>query len=514
MMRRLLVVSFSLANLCYLRIWGEMLILRPQDAFYQRNPPGPSQYLAAICGVTILAALVVLCCLVLRKAHPWMKSAWFIALTLISANAIRALLAPYFPVLRSGLFRFVSPQVAFWLAMVAFGGGCYLVFRFPVLVGSAGAFIATLFAPFMFVTFGESVLQILRFNSKGAQDKPFAPRLPTNPRQRVVWVIFDELDYHFSFVARPELIQMPNFDRLCSHGLCASNAIPPSDATTVSMPALIYGQNVRSTRALSAERFLLELADGSSPFFGDPPNVFSRARASGFNTAVVGWYLPYCRTLNESLSDCWWYPMENLGNSSGHTFAEALLRQPRSLLETPLFSPFGQSMVTRAHAAVFEELLVRAKKMASDPALGLVLVHFNIPHAPYFYSRATGKFDRANSLGGYTDALALVDRTFGELQVAMEAAGTWAHSSVLISADHWFRSSPEVKGKRDLRVPFLLHLAGADDAMSFHGEFETVLSADLILNILHGEIRTHRQAADWIAKNASGSVSAHVRTLQ
>lgn len=510
-MRKLLVASFSLANFCYLRVWSELLSLRPQDTFYRDHGPRPFQYAAAICGVTLLGPLIFFGSVLLRKAPGWVKSIWFIALALVAANGVRSLLSPYFPVLRSGLFHLVSPQAALWLAIAAAICCCYLILRFSERIGRVAAIVATVFAPFLFITFGESALQIVRHNPDDPPDEYAGPRVATHSETRVLWVIFDELDYRLAFPSRPASISLPNLDRLCAQSLCASNAFPPADSTVISMPALIYGRMLKSTRPMSANRLRMEFPDGGTLRFGKPPNVFSRARAAGFNTAVVGWYLPYCRTLTDSLTDCWWSPIENQEGWMGDTFTEAFVRQPRSLLESSVFSPFGQSLVSHAHASVFSESLDHAKKMGADSQLGLVLIHFNIPHPPYFYNQRTGKFDRVNSLGGYADTLALVDHAFGELQAAIEKSGAWNHTAVLISADHWFRASPGMNGSRDHRVPFLLHLSQDDNAVAYSGKFGTVLTADLILKILNGEVKTNRQAADWITQQASRSVSAEVQ---
>lgn len=508
-MRKLLIVSLSLANFCYLRVWSELLTTRPQDTFFRDHGPLPSQYLAAMCGVILFAGLLFAGCLAMRNAPRWLKSIWLAGLALVASNGIRTMLAPYLPVLRSGLFHFLSPHIALGLALTVLACGCYLIFRFNANVGRAGAMIATLLAPVVLLSFGESAMRIGRYDAARRSSPALAARFSGQPGTRVVWIIFDELDYRLSFIDRPASIAMPNMDRLCAQGLCASNAFPPADSTAISMPALIYGRELKSTTPVAADQLRMEATDGSVVTFGSGRNVFSRVRAEGLNTGVVGWYLPYCRAFHGDLTDCWWRPIENQEGWMGTTLSEALLRQPRSLLESSVFSPFGQSLVSQAHAEVFSESLQRAKQMSVDSRLGLLLIHFNIPHPPYFYSHRTGTFTRANAIVGYTDVLALVDRTFGELRDAMEKSGTWAQTAVLISADHWFRASHEIRGIQDHRVPFLLHLPADDEAVSYQQAFGTVVTADLIVAVLKGELHTHQQAAHWITQHRSQFVTEH-----
>src|SRR2546425_7901138 len=51
-------------------------------------------------------------------------------------------------------------------------------------------------------------------------------------------------------------------------------------------------------------------------------NLFRRARALGYDTALIGWYHPYCRVLGSDLTRCYWEAAEPLGSwerSEEHT---------------------------------------------------------------------------------------------------------------------------------------------------------------------------------------------------
>ena len=509
-MWRLFVVCLSLANLCYVRVWQQLLAIQPRDLFWESHPPFRFQYIAAIADVLILGTVFFIVAVALRRAPVWLRSIWFIALVLLCANAVRGIVFSSFSTLRvpwpTSVRLFVLLMVA-----VGFGVTCWMVFRFNASVGRAGAFVATLFVPFVLYAFGDSVWKAIRYNQEGTANGHTASRFQQNPKRRVVWVIFDEMDYRLSFVSRPGKNRMPNFDWLRAQSLTASNAKAPAMFTTVSMPSLIYGREIKSADALSAGRMRLSFLDGSAMDFGDRPNVFSTARSMGMNTAVIGWYLPYCRTLNESLTDCWWNPQQSQENSVGNKFSEALILQSRSIFETHYFSMFGQSLATQGHAAMYTALLDHAKKAAVDPSLGLVLLHFNIPHLPVFYDQRTGRFDRSDASGGYDDALVLTDRALGELRSEMENQGMWSRTTVLVSADHFYRDSPMVNGQRDHRVPFMVHYPGDDNRVDFGSELQTVLTSDLILATLGGEVKSNAEAAGFLRKDMEQNFSARAR---
>jgi hypothetical protein len=106
--------------------------------------------------------------------------------------------------------------------------------------------------------------------------------------------------------------------------------------------------------------------------------------------------------------------------------------------------------------------------------------------------------DLANTpVRGYIDALGLVDRTVGELRAAMESAGLWDRTAVLISADHGYRGVRSVDGGKiaDRWVPFLLKLPGRHAPYEYRRRLETVRSAGLLLAILEGRIATPDEVA-------------------
>jgi arylsulfatase A-like enzyme len=205
--------------------------------------------------------------------------------------------------------------------------------------------------------------------------------------------------------------------------------------------------------------------------------------------------------LNADLTECAWTDWPELYNSNGDGLAEIVLNQWRGLMETPLFSPFGQSLIVRHHARSYRIVLDAAMRYASEPKLGLILVHFPIPHKPYFYNRETGEFDlRYSRTAGYMDAIALVDRTLGKLRRAMQDAELWERTTVLVSADHGFRgpNTPDGRPAQERWVPFVLRLAEQPRHYEYHRKLETVRSADLLLRILRREIQSPSEVAAWL----------------
>jgi hypothetical protein len=223
----------------------------------------------------------------------------------------------------------------------------------------------------------------------------------------------------------------------------------------------------------------------------------------GRNTAVAGWYLPYCRVFNADLNTCFWGSQGDLIDSTGRTFPENVVNQGRSLFETSLFSPFGQSLLVKNRIRMQDQLRREALRAAIDPSLGLVFLHYPVPHAPYTYDRFRRAFTKRNaSFHGYLDSLALASLILGEIREGMTAAGVWDTTTVLVSADHWFRSSRQLDGKEDRRVPFLLKLSGQTAGVECHEPLYTLASKALLESVLRGEVNTPQATLNWLGSHS------------
>jgi hypothetical protein len=349
-------------------------------------------------------------------------------------------------------------------------------------------------------TFGYAFWTLTRERDRAFVEPAIAPLLASIPKTRVVWIVFDEWDERLTFVDRPRELRLPALDRLRQSALLAENAYPPAGETALSLPSLLAGRIVKTARATGPNDLDITFADSPEVVrWGTEPNLISRARRNGFNIAVVGWYLPYCRVFKDSVSACSWMDLPVQSNSFGVGFLQIFSSQIRSLFETNLLSPFGQSLATARQAKNYEAAVERTLDVVTDPAFALTIIHLPAAHVPYFFNRFTNQPTGSNSLvAGYRDGLALADTTLARIRTAMEKSQLWDSTTILLSSDHWFRQSTAFDGKRDLRVPFLLKMRGQQTAVIYKPAFNTVLSADLLWATLTGELSLETDVSGWI----------------
>jgi hypothetical protein len=500
--------SVSVANLCLLRRWKEILAYTRQDSYLMKLPPTPAQYFAALVNVLLLSILFfVLITLIsrLRGRSAGIARFCFLVLLLIPLNALREVLSQYVPYLRGPLIRIVGETGVLAIVAAAAVLALVAIIVWPSRIYRAVITGLLMLVPFVPMTVLPALWAAYKYDPRPFADKPLAPRLANGDRTRarVVWLVFDEMDQRLAFDGRHPDLRLPELDRLRNSSVYATRAYPSSSATLVSLPSLIVGRPIRRAAVIDGSELDITYTDSKSPvLWRSQPNIFSRARSLGFNTALVGWYHPYCRVLNQDLSSCYWSDIERVANSMGGEFDAQLVNQLRSLFETSIYSPFGRSLPTLKRVRNYNRTLAAARSVVADSSIGVSLLHLQPPHTPHTYDRRSGQFDLANaSVSGYQDSLALADRTLGELRRAMEDAGNWSGTTVVVSSDHWFRDAKVLDGKLDRRVPFLIKMAGQTTPLAYGEPFNTVLTQDLLLAVLQKQVTTPEDITAWLSKH-------------
>lgn len=394
----------------------------------------------------------------------------------------------------------------------------------------------------MFLVLTAQGLTAYRNSSTWSYQAHLAGMLPsTASGNRVIWIVFDELDYRMLFPARPARIQLPHFDALRKTSVFADHVKSPAPDTTAAIPSLLLGQKIPTDAGIRlGSRPVRVQFDGCTNFASlrSQQDVFRRARDAGYNTAVSGWFYAYCRLFGQSLSACatqegagWAVIPQKLFRNRPFLFKAAFLAswQARSL---PLvgrwhwvdFMPNGGRYYREMHLMPVKFVLAHAFKMLHNPNLNFLLLHWPVPHPPGIWNTRNQTFS-TSSQSNYFDNLELADRILGRIRAALEEDGTWDRTTILVSADHPFRPRSWLTGemarnlsndahsemmrltnlKRQPYIPFFLKLPGQKTEVDYHREFNSVLSADLLLAALQGQIRTPAQSVQWLDAHAAAS---------
>ena len=384
-----------------------------------------------------------------------------------------------------------------------------LLFALPVLP------VSVLWTGWLIVSFG---------GSSALADRAPAPLLTGKHANapRVLWIVFDEFDYEIAFGHPPPELRLPELQRLRQTSLFAEQASSVGRRTEESIPGYFAGRRVEYSKPLGPANLMLRF-EGTKAMvpWTNYSSVFSAARQLGFNSSVTGFFHPYCRVLPD-LASCYWLP----GSHAVDDTAE-FQEQPARRWEATVRQLFPHSQILRWLGVIddssqarddaergrmiflFQSLLSRSLRAAVNPSHQLVYVHLPAPHPPGYFDAGRNDFSMSDS-ATYIDNLALVDRTVGQFRHALEKAERWDATTVLITTDHalrpgkgrgprvGFRPASDAPSKH---VPFIVKLAGQTTGIDFAEPLNTVLTRELTLAILRGDIGDERALAAWISSH-------------
>jgi hypothetical protein len=519
-----ILICFTLGNLVFLRAWYDLDRLESRSLDYFRVVPlGPNLFLATLCAALLLSAILFLLGSAIRRfGNPVvvrMAQAAFLAVLLWPIESVRR----YWNELSTST-DLPSNIALFVIEGLLAAGLIAALFGRPriYLTARRVTLLMTMLFPILMLDF-----LLARLNTEPASEfatPPPAPVLPSRANApRVVWIIFDELDERLTFERRPESLALPELDRLRSESLHATQAGQTARMTMMAMPSLFSGRLYEKVTLTGARGIKLYPAGSKEPVeWQKEDNVFRRARKLGVNTALVDWHHSTCRLFGDSMVRCY---------SVSTQLPEAMLRARRARVAgvsrtilTLFREQWTQMIYSEEEERTARERVIAGEQQqhffsmrdealrdVSDPSIDFAILHLPTPHLPPIYNRRRGDFDLSGS-PDYFDNVALADRTLGDIRRAIAQAGLDNRTSLLVTSDHGFRPeiwrghlgwTPELEHLSATSdpplVPFLLHLAGETDGAVFEKPFSNIVSGDLCLALLRGEVSSPDEAAHWLS---------------
>jgi len=461
--------------------------------FYNKVPLGAPVIWALLLNIVGLAAVGVLAIRAIRqlRRRAWRRLAALVAAaTVLTALNFARITHEFVDRWTDAIGGSGLAAIAVVTLAVSFGwpDQALRVLRGVGLLASPVAVLTVAHALWMFVEVGAGPVW------RRAELAPLGKTPPS--LRRVVWVVLGELDQRITFEARPAGLELPELDRLRRESLSADAARPPAGTADISMPALILGRPVVAVAPSNPNDLELTFKEGPAALWSAQPNVFSSARAIGYDTAVIGWGLPYPRVLGTSLGAADWRPSAAREQARADTFSLSLVNQWASLAP-----PANARRLTSERVAELRDLAVRT---AADARFGLVLLHLPVPGPPGVYDRATGSITAWNFSGPgaeYLDNLALADQVIAELRRRLERSRLDDRTWLILSGDRWWQGSTRYDGHVDHRVPFLVRPPEGGRETHVDAAFSTLATHDLVLAILRGSIRDTSDAVDWLSRN-------------
>ncbi len=487
-------VALSLANLCYLRLWVEVLGVTSTEAYFLSV--ANSDVAALMVNVLLLAAIFLGLAWFARGYGRGGRIAMvtgFVLVLAVQLNSLGPELAPGVLAVidrwRNGLYLEALAPVAFLLVIAA------AAYRWPRRALAITVGTVYVLTPFVAVTFIRGLWILLVVDPSNAlapEAPPIGTPVATVEGPRVVVIVMDALGRRHAVEDRPEGFVLPELDRLRAISLDATQVEQIGRATKISVPAMLSGLRVTDSHPVSADELLLTIDSSTTQPWSTAPSLLRDAQALGGVAIVAGWYHPYCR-LFPTLDGCSTYPTRTIGSRGRSTgFLRAVVEQQRAL--TPYASlRWRQVEIVRSQHDDAVEAVTQGGR-------GLIFLHMVLPHTPWIWDDEEGGFTVTRfDNDGYYGNMELMDRFLGDLRHAMEATGKWDSTAVLLLSDHVMRYRPAYLDEPvDHRVPFILKMPGATEGLVYDRPFSAMVTYDLVELLLRGELHSVHAAAAWL----------------
>jgi len=520
-------VALSLANLCWLPVWAALL--NANNWYYVRCSPHWRALAIAGMGLAASTLAVWLLRIAVRlsggRAATTIGNTAFVVLVLVAGNALRLQL----------------PWLALDSIRAALGAGgaagvLLLCAALPVVLYRRRAILLPLaekglvcLLPFIGLVAFQAASLAHRSISGTACALELSDAAPgrhvakgAHAGYRVLWVVFDDLDYGLVYGHRPEGLALPAFDELRRSSVFAEEAYPPASNTTCSLPALIVGRGVTHAQRSGPADLQLLFDDGQAGLWSQQETVFDRARALGIDSALVGWYHPYCRIFGSRLARCQWF--QYLANPPGtwpmgaRAQLDLLINSVPGAFRMGLARKLGLTdsrLVPRRawHVALYQQLHKEVLASLCRPEFGFVFAHYSVPHPPYVYDGVRRRFS-IETAGTYEGNLDLADQTLSDIEHAIDRSALADRTVLIVTSDHWHRHAvatepeePEVEvGRPNERVPFSVRLPRQNTGLAVSSTFRTTRTASLVLSILRARTLTPQQIAAWMGDSTDPSL--------
>ncbi len=322
--------------------------------------------------------------------------------------------------------------------------------------------------------------------------------------KRVVWVIFDELDYSRLFTNRKQNLALPNLDRLQQESVSAENAVSPAWTTAISIPALTTGTYLTGTEAAGSGRLLLQRQNEADIEWAKASTIFSRLSNNAKKVSILGFYHPYC-SFFPYVDPCssqpvfsyqvwWWGIWQGLRGIPG---IDLLARRYKWTNE-------GFDKTTRLQLEALNSHL-------SNKSTTLSFIHLDIPHLPGGRIHGVAMTKEMEALPGYEQNFLTVDWAVGEIVKNLEAQAQSQDILLIVSSDHWLRtkyniaslSPDQIKwefgdnSKEVHRIPFFVRRMRETSKSVIHQPISTIHTAHLIEDFLADRVTDHASIAAW-----------------
>lgn len=515
-----IVVAFGLANLYLLALTGPLISLG-HDLVYHLTGSASAIFIPVMIDVVALFVLFAALLLIAERGGRVRVVVW------------SCLVLPLPWVLSETVVGFLGDQVPGWVKLLArllcVAAIMVMALRWQrwlsafEVARSVAAMILGVFSLSGLFIFAQLVW--FGWQARDLNPSPVlhhAEVAAAQPRQRVVWILLDELSYQQIYEQRYPGLELPAFDQLAAQSTVFTQVVPTGEYTRFIIPSLLTGVPSDGV-GISGTGLLMAMHNTTSKRWGrfqQRETIFQDAIDAGYSTGVAGWYNPYCRILPAVLDHCYWmYHEATPADLSPAASVAANLKMPFRMFAAAVLHLFGDGpgpesdevADVQMHTADYRELLKAGDGFLADPSINFLLLHMPVPHPFGFYDRKDKTFSSGHT--SYIDNLALADAYLAHVRKVLEQQDAWDSTTVVVMGDHSWRTSliwsstagwsaedqaASHGGQFDDRPAYIVKLPHEQVGARVDARFSAIRTRALFDAILQNQVRTPEELRGWV----------------
>lgn len=311
-----------------------------------------------------------------------------------------------------------------------------------------------------------------------------------NIARKVIWVVFDEFDPEIAF-SEANLGSVQHFKILLDSAVSHSHMYAPSNATSMSIPSMLMGVSSYGNTYHDVGMLEVKTSEKTKLTFNYRNTIFGRLTANHFNSAILGFYHPYCETFKQTR--CKSYPMtQEFKFYSGVMHAYAHRRLPKLLGKDYL--PVSQydymANITGQQLSLLPEYIL-------DEDVNFSFIHLNVPHLPSYYAQELFNENSDDLLSNYKLNLKLADYSLNEI---LKNTNQIKNQKVLLilSSDHWFRARDEGKLVSHPAL-FIAKINDDTHKINLTKPTSSIYIEEMVNKFLNNEISSHGDIQNYLS---------------
>ena len=272
----------------------------------------------------------------------------------------------------------------------------------------------------------------------------------SNNTNKIIWIIFDQLDSKFFSNEILKKNNLKNFQRVISNSDYYNKYTPITEETTKEIPSILSGKNFSKYKyVIKNNKIRLKFSESEDyKLWNTNSTIFKDLKNKNLNLYINGWYHPYCSLFKDFYVKCFHslygyfttLKFRGLFNTflfqfvsvvPGYEFIIEKFKIDKLKIFTQEGSEFLEAKINFLNSS--NNFLSTLKNNEMD----FYFFHSSVPHEPFIYNSQEQKIinNYYTEKSDYIDNLKLVDAFLGKVIKILSENNNFESSTIIIQGD-------------------------------------------------------------------------------